>query len=355
LPNAKKKPSDDVTVVEALQNTKVQHGEIPLLELIRASSLTDSSYFRYHFRLGQNLEIVQKSGRKCVEIDYDEYTRKAFAGKKCKGYRRRLSQWKRRKTLSPYFERMITERAIKEYNAQARLDLHEVKYWEPHQVWAMDISEYSFDGHIFEALQVIDLGSGIKFEAALKLGTFCAKEVAEHLAFLMHKYGAPLFLKRDNGGNLKAAEVQNVLQQFVVLPLNSPPHCPQYNGSVERAQGELKIIYHRQLSSDDTMLNAAKGYLSLAISQSNMQPKRRFHGRTPLQMWSEPYRKFDKWRRSEIYQETKNHALRILNGAGHQVNAQLFDAAWRVAARCTMEKMHMIEIYRHREKVVCNA
>lgn len=342
-------------IVEALQNTKTRHENVSLLELIRASRLTCSSYFRYHFRLGQNMEIVQTSGRKCVDVDYDEYTRKAIAGKKCKGYRRRFAKKKSRKKLSPHFERMITERALKAYNAQARLDLHEVKYWEPHQVWAMDISEYPFEGHIFEALQVVDLGSGIRFEAVLKLGSFCAQEVAGHLAMLMHKHGAPLFLKRDNGGNLKAKEVLNVLQEFVVLPLNSPPYCPQYNGSVERAQGELKRIYHRQLSSDDVLLNAAKGHLSMAICQSNMQPKRRFHGRTPWQMWSEPYRKFDKWTRAKIYQEVEKHALRILNGAGYANKPKLLDATWRVTARCKMEEMNIIEIYRHGEKVVCNA
>ncbi len=64
--------------------------------------------------------------------------------------------------------------------------------------------------------------------------------VALNLRTLFKRFGAPLFLKRDNGKNLCAKEVDEVLKEFGVIALNSPPYYSQYNGSVEQANGLLK-------------------------------------------------------------------------------------------------------------------
>ena len=115
-----------------------------------------------------------------------------------------------------------------------------VEYCEAHLIWSMDIFEQVHRGVRFHVLQVIDLGSRVKLEPAVKLGAFTGEEVAEHLNYLMHKHEAPLFLKRDNGSNLNSSEVFSILKMFAVIPFNSPPGFPQFNGVMERSQGEIK-------------------------------------------------------------------------------------------------------------------
>jgi hypothetical protein len=67
-----------------------------------------------------------------------------------------------------------------------------------------------------------------------------AEQVVSDLTVLFQRYGAPLFLKRDNGSNLVNAPVDEVLAQHGVIPLTSPPYYPRYNGAIEYAQRELK-------------------------------------------------------------------------------------------------------------------
>jgi len=47
-------------------------------------------------------------------------------------------------------------------------------------------------------------------------------------------------LKRDNGSNLNQQAVDAVLARYLVMPLNSPPHYPPYNGGMECAVREMK-------------------------------------------------------------------------------------------------------------------
>lgn len=92
----------------------------------------------------------------------------------------------------------------------------------------------------FHVLQVIDLGSRIKLEPAIKPGAFTGEEVAEHLNYLMQKHEASLFLKRDNGSNLNSSDVLSIKKMFAVIPFNNPPGFPQFNGVMERSQGKIK-------------------------------------------------------------------------------------------------------------------
>lgn len=93
-----------------------------------------------------------------------------------------------------------------------RKSMLSVEYCEAHLIWSMDIFEQVHRGVRFHVLQVIDLGSRMKLEPVIKPGAFTGEEVAEHLNYLMHKHGAPLFLKRDNGSNLNSSEVLSILK-----------------------------------------------------------------------------------------------------------------------------------------------
>lgn len=137
------------------------------------------------------------------------------------------------------FQELANELRIRLMRGE-RKSMLSVEYCEAHLIWSMDIFEQVHRGVRFHVLQVIDLGSRMKLEPVIKPGAFTGEEVAEHLNYLMHKHGAPLFLKRDNGSNLNSSEVLSILKMFAVIPFNSPPGFPQFNGVMERSQGEIK-------------------------------------------------------------------------------------------------------------------
>ena len=64
--------------------------------------------------------------------------------------------------------------------------------------------------------------------------------VAAHLEKLFQQFNPPLFLKRDNGSPFNHHLVDDVLARYGVLPLNSPPNFPRYNGAMERGISEFK-------------------------------------------------------------------------------------------------------------------
>ena len=57
---------------------------------------------------------------------------------------------------------------------------------------------------------------------------------------LFLQYGAPLVTKEDNGSSFTAHEYLDLMLEFGVTPLFSPPYLPQYNGAIEAGNGSLK-------------------------------------------------------------------------------------------------------------------
>lgn len=140
--------------------------------------------------------------------------------------RRAIGEWK--KTWLRKSE--ATKRA-----AQKRL------HWQkPGRVWALDGTHTpkAIEGKGRQVLVLRDVASGYTL-AALP----AAESTGDVLSFLRRqfaKHGEPLVLKTDNGSSFKAQETQDFLAEKGVTPLLSPPHYPQYNGSIERSMQDIK-------------------------------------------------------------------------------------------------------------------
>lgn len=340
--------------MEAVKSEKNTAPTVALIHFISAAQLAPSSFNRYCSRLRDGVDIVQKRGRKTVELDVHEYVRELLGelGKKKKKRRRRFARPKngnsRFEKLSQWEQRRLSKEVTRQYNAAAQLETSTLAWCEPHLVWSMDISEYNFNGIIFNVLQVMDLGSRIKFEPLLKYKDFTAVEVAEHLEFLMKKYGPPLFLKRDNGGNLGGDPIGEILKFFAVIPYNSPPGYPQYNGNIEKAQGDLKRRTVTMFGADPP-LTAAKGMLMYAINEHNSSPMPALGGAAPLELWARPSRKFSKFERKQIAKIIARQAIRSINGSGNPMTAEVFTGVWRYSARRIMEKLGILKISVHKQ------
>ena len=172
----------------------------------------------------------------------------------------------------------------KEHNQVQINKLRALKWNDEMTCWAMD------DTHAFTNKQgekiwihnIKDLGSQYILPS-VSGPILKGEEVAQNLRCLFERFGAPLFLKRDNGSNLTAEAVDKVLEEFQVIPLNSPPYYSQYNGSIEQANGLLKTRikslaeqHHCPINEKTISILAA-----LAAHEENTQIKRSLNRITP--------------------------------------------------------------------------
>ena len=159
----------------------------------------------------------------------------------------------RRKTLGTaqlvmMFGSQISRRKLMDLVKAARQDtldrrlaaMLDVEWHTPRLAWCMDVTEADSGNGKIHILVVQDMASRYKFGPLVLERVPHGHEVADHLDRLFEKHGPPLILKRDNGGNLNSPEVRDVLERWMVIPLNSPPYCPEFNGSIENANRELK-------------------------------------------------------------------------------------------------------------------
>jgi transposase InsO family protein len=120
-------------------------------------------------------------------------------------------------------------------------------HWQlPGTVWAMDFSEPSqrIDGVDPYLFAVRDLASHQQL-LWLPVRDVTAPTAIEALEQLFARHGAPLVLKADNGSAFIAAATKDFLSRHGVNLLFSPPHTPEYNGSIEAAIGSMKTRTER--------------------------------------------------------------------------------------------------------------
>jgi hypothetical protein len=208
----------------------------------------------------------------------------------------------------------------------------------PGLVWAIDGTKW----HGRMIYGVRDLGSKYRIgslsdELLMNAeGKIDGSKIAAGLEALFERYGAPLFLKRDNEGLLNVREIDAVLERYYVLPLNSPHEYPQYNGSMEQSQNELKQHLENLIGNDHT----AREFL-LAVDLTdydlNHNPRRSNGGLTACEVFTkrrDNLREYNHKKRQEVYGQLKENAVRILSKMQlNSTDAQAAQTAWRIVAR----------------------
>jgi hypothetical protein len=128
------------------------------------------------------------------------------------------------------------------WRSQHRRMICELEWTRPGAIWAMDFSHPPrlIDGVYPAILNVVDLGSR---QQLLWLATLRedAWTVQDALGSLFEQHGAPLVIKSDNGSAFRAEATKELLAQWSVFPLFSPPYCAAYNGVCERANRTMKL------------------------------------------------------------------------------------------------------------------
>jgi len=228
-----------------------------------------------------------------------------------------------------------------------RRNLRQIDWLVPGVVWAMDVTEYDLEGagkiHLHNTQ---DLGSRYKFPP---LSGECpvGEEIAGYLSEKFCRFGPPLFLKRDNGGNLNHGAVNGILSEFFVLALNSPEYYAPYNGAIEESQRELKACLREKLIVEalrfpDSIAVCAE----VAAHDLNHRLRPCLDGKTSCQVFFSPGERpvFSKLERREIYDILLERVERILVSM-NQFDKSAREAAWRIAAEFWLQSKGFIKVH----------
>ena len=182
-----------------------------------------------------------------------------------------------------------------------RLHIMSRIHWlRPGTAWSIDATEYQ--GRTLVPL--VDLASRYRFNPLVSLRQH-GSEIAAFLDAAFRQHGPPLFLKRDNGSPFNCQQVDAVLAQHKVLPLNSPPYYPPYNGAMEKAIGDFKrrLSARLKVGAEVPLLTAA---VESTTHELNHERRRSLQGKTACELYHDPALRLSLNRRS------RDELLRLL-------------------------------------------
>lgn len=273
-------------LIKEAENSK-KHFKVNLCSAAAICDIPYKTFLRYKKRMNEGKTIIEKRGRKTLppldlhlvktEIHNMKHGRKRTAGTE-------VLRDKYHGIISRAELNALIAEVREDVKAGRRLHMTRIQWDCPHMVWSMDDFEYPCKGITFYVHQVQDLTSKYKFEPLVGCEPLKGEEIAGNLKKLFKLYKAPLFMKRDNGSNLNHIAVIDVLQESRVIPLNNPAYYPQFNGSMERAQGEVKkeldnLVW--EFDSPDSFPFAVKQ----AVNNINHKPRPSLNGAWSCSVW----------------------------------------------------------------------
>ena len=182
----------------------------------------------------------------------------------------------------------LTETVRREFTQQRQAELRRITWHVPGLVWSLDDAELArLAGHPLHRHQVQDLASRYKFTPGVG-DRALGETVAVRLEQLFLRHGPPLVLKRDNGSNLNHQAVDEVLARHRVIPLNSPPHYPPYNGGMECAVRELKTpLVEKILASNPIPQSQVQGWAEMLAHELNHRSRGCLDGQVACEVFQD--------------------------------------------------------------------
>ncbi len=269
--------------VELIRRMKDERS-IPYATGAGIADVSYPTFMRWNRRYECGSELVSVPGPKKIErlelgALMGDVFRLGFGPKRTSGtgelHRKYHDQISRRD-----LDEMISE-ARRQVLDEKRESMRRITWHTPRSVWGMDVTEAKVNGGTVFVNLLQDMSSKCKLHSIADYEEPCGDEVAGQLETAFSRNGPPLFLKRDNGGNLNHAAVNDVLERHMVIPFNSPAYYPKYNGSVEKANGEMKTEESFRLVRE---LEAYKGnelplYTDNVLSCLNHKERRSLGGK----------------------------------------------------------------------------
>ena len=164
---------------------------------------------------------------------------------------------------------------------------HRLTWHLPGTVWAMDFTktQHPIDGITQIIFTVRDLASHYHL-CWVPVADEKAETVIPILHGLFDRHGPPLVLKSDNGSAFIAENALEMLRDWCVLALFSPPRLPKYNGALERSNTTLKVYTHTSAVSDGHPFRWTSDNLAQAVIVANEFTRPwGAKGETPAERW----------------------------------------------------------------------
>jgi hypothetical protein len=324
--------------------------QMPYGMICQAVRIPLSTMGRWRSRQKENHPLLNRPGPKKVE-PFDPAvleTEIKFLDHGTKRSEGTIGLYKRyRETLSRRDLARMVEGVRREVTADHRNHLRRIEWLVPGVVWAMDVTEEKLGPETLYLQNLQDLGARYKFPP---MSGECpvGEEVAGYLSKKFRRFGAPLFLKRDNGGNLNHRAVNEVLSEFYVLPLNSPAYYAPYNGAIEESQRELKACLREKLMAycPETEDPSLAVYAEVAAHDLNHRHRPCLQGKTSCQVFfsSEERPAFSKWERRAIYDILMGRVERILVSL-NRFDKSAREMAWRIAVEFWLQARGFIKVH----------
>jgi len=335
--------------MEIIEEMKGKTG-MPYGMICRAVRVPLPTLGRWRWRRKENHSLINRPGPKKLEpfdpSTLDAEIRLLDHGPKRSGGATRLYGQYQGSLSRRELSRMVGQVRQDMVSSQRR-NLRQIDWLVPGVVWAMDVTEYDLEmaGKI-HLHNTQDLGSRYKFPP---LAGECpvGEEIAGYLSEKFCRFGPPLFLKRDNGGNLNHGAVNGILSEFFVLPLNSPEYYAPYNGAIEESQRELKECLREKLIAEalrfpDPIAVCAE----VAAHDLNHRLRPCLRGKTSCQVFFSLGEKpvFSKLERRKIYAILMERVERILVSM-NQFDKSAREAAWRIAVEFYLQSKRFIKVH----------
>jgi len=335
--------------MEIIEEIKGRMG-MPEVMICRAMRIPLSTLGRWRRREKENRPFLNRPGPKKAET-FDPSALDAEIRLLGHGVKRSAGVTQ----LYGRYQESISRRELSRMVGQVRQDLvadhrkslRQIDWLMPGVVWAMDGTEYDLGTagkiHLYNTQ---DLGSRYKFSPLVEEYPV-GEEIAGYLSEKFFRFGPPLFLKRDNAGNLNHAAVNGVLSEFFVLPLNSPEYYAPYNGAIEESQRELKAcLREKQVPGISCFPGPMAVYAEVAAHDLNHRLRPCLQGKTSCQAFSSLKEKpvFSKLERREIYDILLERVERIL-GSMNEWGKAARESAWRIAVEFWLQSKGFINVH----------
>lgn len=345
-------------MVEVVENVKQGAGE-PYGWVCRELDVAYSSVMRWKSRRKAGETLVQKPGPAKVEplnvgaLNAD-ILRLHPGRERTRGAGALYNRW--RHQISRRDLQALMEAARREMRQEKATLERRIEWDIPGLVWSMDDAQRQRLPTGPGKLHLVqDLGSRYKLRVLGDEVLACGELVAGNLVELFDRHGAPLFLKRDNGSNLNHHAVNEALDEFAVIPLNSPAYYPPYNGGIERAQLEMERELELRIGNDQVDTRVFRLECEVSGHEVNHKPRRSLGWQTACHVLEtgRPWvRLFGRRERKEVYEEIKSLAVDIA-GELEEDTETAAETAFRYAVETWMQLNQLIRVTRNGEVLPC--
>ena len=345
-------------MIEVADSVRQELGA-PYRAVCRQLEVPYSSLMRWKSRVGRGDTAVGKPGPAKVEpLDLEnlnaEIARLAHGRERTRGtgalYGRHRTEISRRDLQN------LGEAARREMRREKEALERRIEWLVPGLVWSMDDAQLErlVDGHGHMHV-VHDLGSRYTLKSLGSRELADGMKVAGYVESLIERHGAPLFMKMDNGGNLNHRDVLGVLGERGVIPLNSPPHYPPYNGAVETKQQELQRQLAVRIGQARVEVRVFELETELSGHELNHKRRRSLGGCTACRVMDDgriAARLFGRRERREVYEEIKALTVDIAGQLEEHTDVAV-ETAFRYAAETWMQQNNLIRVSRNGRVLPC--